>query len=223
MMFIRILIKAAHHKLSGYSLLLFYLLFIPSLAFSQAQAQNKNVLVLNSYSEGYVWIDRIMEGVHSVFDGREGIELHINYFDTKRISDETHFKNMFRLLQHKYAKVKIDVILSTDDHALNFLLKHRDELFPGVPLVFNGINDFQPERIAGQKNITGVAETYNARGTIQLMLKMHPKAQKIHIVTDETHSGKDFRRLIRNAEPEFVDRVSFNYLTNYRSKNYSIR
>ena len=58
-------------------------------------------------------------------------------------------------------------IVSSDDHALDFLLKYRDELFPGVPVFFCAINDFQPERIVGHNLFTGVYETYDVPGTVE--------------------------------------------------------
>lgn len=43
-----------------------------------ARADTKRVLVLNSYHEGYHWTDRIMAGIHSVFDAQADVELYIN-------------------------------------------------------------------------------------------------------------------------------------------------
>jgi diguanylate cyclase (GGDEF)-like protein/PAS domain S-box-containing protein len=186
---------------------------------SRADSEIKRVLVLNSYHEGYHWIDRIMSGIHSVFDEHNNIELFINYMDTKRISDDTHFEQLYTLYKHKYQSMNIDAIVSTDDHALNFLLKYRDELFPEVPVFFNGINDYQPSRIEGQRNITGIAETYDAKGTIDMMLKIHPKTTEIAVISDTTHSGDDFRGLIERTEDNFSDRINFNYLTDLTTDN----
>ena len=88
----------------------------------------KRVLVLNSYHETYHWTDRIMAGVKSVFEPQTNVEL---YIDTKRSSDEVHFQLLRDLYAHKYALIQFDAIVSSDDNALNFLLKHRDDLFPG--------------------------------------------------------------------------------------------
>ncbi len=67
-----------------------------------ADAGTKRVLVLNSYHEGYHWTDRIMAGIHSVFDEQEDVELFINYMDAKRISDETHYRLLRDLYKHEY-------------------------------------------------------------------------------------------------------------------------
>jgi diguanylate cyclase (GGDEF)-like protein/PAS domain S-box-containing protein len=181
---------------------------------SDVYAETKRVLVLNSYSEGYHWADRIMDGIHSVMDEQQYVELLINYMDTKRISDNNYFLQLRDLYQYKYRFQKIDAIISTDDHALNFLLKYRDELFPDVPVFFNGINDYKPSRIAGHKLFTGIAETYDAADTIDMMLGLHPKTKEIVVVSDATITGSLFRGLIERAAHLFEEQVTFTYLTN---------
>ena len=155
-----------------------------------------------------------MDGIHSVMDHQHDVELFINYMDTKRISDADYFLQLRDLYKHKYQFQKMDAIISTDDHALNFLLKYRDELFPDVPVFFNGINDYHPSRIAGHKLFTGIAETYDAVGTIKLMLGLHPKTKEIAVVSDATDTGNDFRGLVERAALQFEDRITFKYLTN---------
>ena len=183
-------------------------------AHSIAQSNVKRVLVLNAYHEGFHWTDRIMKGIRSVFDYEEDIEIFIAYMDTKRSSDQEYFSKLRDLYAHRYRTHKFDAIVSSDDHALNFLLKYRDELFPGTPVFFSGINDFHPSRIANHKSFTGVFETYDVPGTLDLMLQVHPKTKKIAVITDATFSGNVFRHLVEKVETDFVDRIELNYLNN---------
>ena len=148
-------------------------------------------------SEGFHWTDRIMEGIRSVFDNEDDIEIFVTYMDTKRSSDKVYFSKLRDLYAHKYGFHKFDAIVSSDDHALNFLLKYRDELFPGTPVFFCGINKFHPSRIAGHESFTGVYETYDVAGTLDLMLQIHPKTKKIAVISDATFSGNVFKTLVR--------------------------
>jgi len=174
----------------------------------------KRVLILNSFHEGYHWTDRIMNGIKSTFSGNEKVELFINYLDTKRSSDSAHFELLKSLLSNKYKKIKFDAILSTDDHALNFLLNSRDTLFPEVPVVFCGINDYEPNRIKNHNFFTGVYETYDVKGTVELILSLHPYTNKIVIISDATLSGEEFKGRVERAETSFEGILSFEYLTN---------
>ena len=172
----------------------------------------KRVLVLNSYHETYHWTDRIMAGVKSVFEPQTNVELYIDYMDTKRSSDEVHFQLLRDLYAHKYALIQFDAIVSSDDNALNFLLKYRDVLFPGVPVFFCGINDFHPDLIAGKQLFSGVYETYDVAGTFDLMLQVHPQTKTIVTITDNTVSGHTFLNRISRAEPQFAGRIQFKDL-----------
>jgi len=196
--------------------------FFCTLLVPVSYADAKRVLILNSYHEGYHWTDKIMSGVKSVFNKEIDVELFISYMDTKRSSDSKYFEQLSDLYAHKYRFLKFDVIVSSDDNALNFLLKYRDKLFPNVPVIFCGINDFQPSRIANHSLFSGVYESYDVSGTVNLMLRLHPKTESIFIITDSTHSGNDFRRLAQRAEPIFANKVQFKYLTNLGREELSL-
>lgn len=176
--------------------------------------QKKRILVLNSYHETYIWSDRLMDGVKSVFKPFDDIELFISYMDTKHVSSDLYYEKLAELYAFKFNKMKFDAIVSCDDNALNFLLKYRNDLFPTVPVFFCGINDFDPEILRGTFGYTGVREEYDVSGTVDLMLNLHPKTKEIVTVTDGTTTGQAFLRLIDRAEPEFSDRVSFRKVHN---------
>ena len=73
---------------------------------------------------------------------------------------------------------------------LQFAVRHRDELFPGVPIVFFGID---ARRIAGQQmwpGVTGVTETVDVRATIDLAFHLHPEHQHGR----DHHQRSDFEK-----------------------------
>ncbi|BCS94999.1 hypothetical protein DSLASN_06310 [Desulfoluna limicola] len=179
-----------------------------------ASEDPKRVLVLNSFHEGYHWTDRIMQGVKSVFDEKENVELVITYMDAKRCSDKEYLELLHQKFAYKYRFATFDAIISTDDPALNFLLEHREELFPRVPVIFCGLNDFTPSRIKGHDDITGVYENYGVGETINLMLKLHPGARKITVISDATLAGRDLRHHVAEEAPYFSSRVDIDYLDN---------
>ena len=57
-----------------------------------------------------------------------------------------------------------DIIITSDDNALNFALEHRAELFPTIPIVFLGVNDLQQAHAMNDEPlVTGVVEAISAR------------------------------------------------------------
>lgn len=174
----------------------------------------RKILVLNAYHDGYYWSDRIMEGITSILTPETDTELFINYMDTKHCFDENYFSTLRNLYAHKYSQQDFDLILSNDDYALDFLLQYREELFPGIPVVFCGINDYSPDRIEGHTKYTGISETYDIAGTVETMLQLHPETVQINFIIDNTLTGHYFNELIKRDEPKFEGRVKFNYLIN---------
>jgi len=179
-----------------------------------AKESKKRVLVLHAYHQGFHWTDRIMSGIQSVFEDRDDIELFTNYMDSKRRSDSDYFKQLKELYATKYQLVKFDAIISSDDHALDFLLKYRDELFPDTPVIFSGLNAFPENRLKEHKMYTGIYESYDIEGTIKLMLSLHPKTKSIAAITDGTRSGHIFKKLIEKAELHYSNQVKINYFHN---------
>ena len=200
-------------------LIVFCFLSIFLLQSASADEIKKKVLVLHAYHQGYHWTDRIMAGMESVFDQRNDIELFVSYMDTKRCSDPAYFKQLRDLYATKYELVTFDAIVSSDDHALDFLLEFRDELFPNTPVIFSGINIFEKERLKGKSKFTGIYESYDIQGTIDLMLSLHPETTNITIVSDDTLSGRNFKQLVVDAQSSFSNSVNFNYLYNLSPKD----
>lgn len=181
----------------------------------------KRVLVLNAYHEGYHWTDRIMIGVHDVFNKHNNIELFVNYIDSKRCYDSMYFDQLINIYRHKYRNVSFNAILVSDDHALDFILKYRDDVFTGVPIVFCGINDFHPNRIAGHNNITGLHESYDVKGTIDLILHLHPATKEIAVISDNTLSGQSFDNRIERAKEKLKPDLTITSLSGLSSDELS--
>ena len=98
-------------------------------------------LVIHSYHQGFSWTDNIMAGIQSGFHETDlDVELCVEYMDTKRHQPDKLFTHLEKIYRSKYHDQQFDVIIVSDDNALNFLLKRRDKLFPGVPIVFCCIN-----------------------------------------------------------------------------------
>ncbi|MCP4678212.1 MAG: hypothetical protein GY854_22405, partial [Deltaproteobacteria bacterium] len=138
----------------------------PSINASQEIQGTKKVLVVNSYHPGYTWSDDIMLGIRDELGTQQSIELIIEYLDTKRHFKKTYFRQIEELFRHKYRDADIDIVITSDDNALDFILSIRKELFPDIPLVFCGIDHIVPERIANQKSVYGIQEANSTVSTI---------------------------------------------------------
>ncbi len=159
-----------------------------AIAPGEARAQDaprKRILFLCSYHEGDPWTDRIVEGFRGGFESTSNVEVFIEYLDARRRVPSRTAIGLRALLAAKYGDLQPDILACADDPAFDFLLENREELFPGRPIVFCGLNDFTEARRKGQKNITGVNEAPDFKGTIELLMRLQPGVRELVAITSD--------------------------------------
>ena len=177
-----------------------------------AERPPPSVLILNSYHQGYEWSDNEIEGVlEGLRSAYPEITPAIEHLDLKRFPAADHPARLRSYLSGKYRNHRIDLALILDNPALDIVLKHRDEILPGVPVVFAGINDFTPGMLRGQSGITGIAEVQDHHGTLALALNLHPGTRRVLAVHDYTASGLAVRHEMEAVLPDFLDRVQVDF------------
>ena len=170
-------------------LLVVSLLVVLSSAAGVNAAPPRHVLVLNSYHHGLSWTGSIVEGIESGLGGDSGLELHIEYMDTKRLYDEVYLQKLYEVYKYKYSQVRFEVVIVSDNNAFEFLRQHHDELFPGAPVVFCGINNFSDAMVEGYDLFTGVVEVTDIESTLEIALQLHPNVAQVAVVNDRTSTG----------------------------------
>ena len=170
---------------------LFIILLLCSLITHAREGHTKLVLVLNSYHKGFFQTDNIVKGIESVWEqGKNDVELAIEYMDTKTIGYETQYKErLYELYKYKYGNQKFDLIISSDDNAFNFLREYHENLFPEVPIVFCGVNNLDASGLIDPDKFTGIIEFQSIKETIDLALRLHPETRQILFIVDNTPTG----------------------------------
>ena len=179
---------------------------------ARADLPKKHILYLNSYHHGYQWSDSILEGVRSVLN-RSGyvIDLQIEYMDAKKYHYDHVTGMLLRLYREKFANERFDMVMVSDNNAFTFASHYRDELFPGVPLVFCGVNDVQPGEVEALGNVTGVVENFALERTIDVALKLHPETRRMVVISDQSTTGAAIREQVEDAMPRYADRLEVEY------------
>jgi PAS domain S-box-containing protein len=208
----------------SYVLFIVSVLLLPSVAASQSQPhpspQSFEILILLSYHDTHSWTADVLDGVKDELAAAEmNLDLHVEFMDSKRHKTENVFPQLEELYRAKYRNTRFDLIILSDNNALNFLNPRRSALFPGVPVVFCGINNFTPSLIKGFQQVTGVVEAVDFAGTIELALTQLPGTRHVAIVCDNTPSGRAQIHDIQKIMPEFAGRVEFIELFNQTQKD----
>lgn len=152
------------------------------------------VLFISSYS--YAW-DTVQIQIEGIKKGiPNGITIDYEFMDTKRVDNAEALQLFKEGLAYRMSMVApYDVIILGDDAALKFALEYRDELFLGIPLIFEGVNDEELAMEASKDPlITGVIEKLSFQKNIELALSLYPEAENVVAVLDNGLTGEAERK-----------------------------
>jgi len=176
-------------------------------AFANSVGEQR-VLVLHSYHPGYQWTQNVQAGIAAVLGPQvPDSQFFVEYMDTQHVAPKEAFPALATYLAAKYAQRQPSVILASDDSALDFLLLHRDALFPGVPVVFCGVGDVEPKHLERHPGITGVMEGADLVATIDAALRLMPSMRRLVLVTGAMEMSETNRKLFREAVARFGQRI----------------
>ncbi|HKU62204.1 MAG TPA: ATP-binding protein [Gemmatimonadales bacterium] len=180
-----------------------------------AQAQVRRVVLL--YDErtdlpGLAVLDaRLTRTLTSALPGQ--VEVYRETMDLSRFSSPRYPLLLKDYLRAKYEGKPIDVVITVLSPALDFMLAHGAEVFPGASIVFCGIDrrDLGARQLPAEA--TGVLLKREFAPTLTLALRLHPGTRRVLLVSG---SSAFDHRLLEAATAEFrtaPSRPPVEYLT----------
>jgi PAS domain S-box-containing protein len=176
------------NKFSAYVWLVVLGSFLCILAGPAAVAEPvvKNVLVLHNWANlPQSWT--LMEATV-----RARVPGQINFYtasvENPRFDEEVYRESLAETLRRGYAGVKLDVVVAATYPVLQFAVHYRDQMFPGVPIVFTDVG--RPEAQISWPGVTGVISPLGMRETIDLALDLHPGTTAVAVITGVTEWDK---------------------------------
>jgi PAS domain S-box-containing protein len=147
-----------------------------------APSTPKNVLVLYSFTDRKA-LDSV-EVLKSATRTHTGspVNFHIEYLETQRFESPGYENGVSEQLAGAYRRQKIDLVIPYAYPALRFAVEHREQIFPGAPIVFSSV---APDRLEGQKlwpGVTGITIDVDLHGTVDLALRLKPDAKNAAVV-----------------------------------------
>jgi signal transduction histidine kinase len=164
-------------------LILVFLLFIFCL--EGHTSEQKKILVLNSYHNGLSWTDSIVNSIKNELSTEFSYSIYVEYMDSKRYFNQEYLQNLAEFYRQKYKDKHFDVIIATDNNAVNFLQVYKTEIFGQMPVLFCGLNNI----IKVPSGYKGVFERFSFCSTLELIQKNHPNYKEIVVVSDQTTTG----------------------------------
>ena len=172
---------------------------------AQGTNQNKRVLFISAYSYGWDTVQTQIEGIKAGVD--ENTTIDYEFMDTKRFRTD-EWLNMFHdmLKYHLENTDPYDVVIVGDDAALQFAMEYREELFPEIPVVFEGVNDEEYAMKAAENPlVTGIIEKLSVEKNIDMALKVNPTADKVVAILDDSVTADAERRNFYNSAENYPE------------------
>ncbi len=155
-----------------------------------APARLPNVLIINSYHNGFSWSDAMIRGLRSTLREGEECTVFVENLNALRLDPVPEGENvLFRYLRYKYTGDGIDVLVAIGNEALQFVRQYRNEVAPGAPIVFCGVNADGKTPLPVLENSTGVEENVDIRGTLDVARGLQPGLRRVLLLSDDSSAG----------------------------------
>jgi signal transduction histidine kinase len=139
------------------------------------------------------------------------VEIYTEEIDSLRVRSgiEPEFG---ALLKNKYRDIPVDLVIASGIEPLEFATRYRDDIWPGVPIVFNGVIDGALEGWRRPKSTTGVTMAFDMVGTIALGLAVVPGARRAYVISGSSPFDRHFLDIALRQLRKGERRVEMRYI-----------
>ena len=119
------------------------------------------------------------------------VEIYTEEIDSLRVRSgiEPQFG---ALLKNKYRDIPVDLVIASGIEPLDFATRYRDDIWPGAPIVFNGVIEGALEGWRRPRRTTGVTMSFDMAGTIALGLAVVPGARRAYVISGSSPFDRHF-------------------------------
>jgi PAS domain S-box-containing protein len=178
-------------------------------------APKKTVLVLYGEEQLFIPANRVSEqGLMAALSNAHAWDLEVfsEYLDLTRFPAAQYGDDLVRYLRAKYGTRKPDVLIVLPNTTLQLVLDHRDELFPGVPIVFTHVDHREVEGKEVPPDVTGLWMAWDYQRTLELALQLQPKTREIVCVSGTGAEEQPWNNEARKVLERFASQVRVRWL-----------
>jgi signal transduction histidine kinase len=190
------------------------LLLVLASASASAQPEPKRILLLNSYRSALPANREFAEKIREQLDLPPMVAVEFNT-DTLNLAmdhDDNFVQNLLEVYRVKYHASPPDLVIATFGPAVQFVLDHRDELFPGIPIILCFTEYLADDLEQLPPNVTAVTTRLDYSGTVELMSRLHPDMRRIVLIVGSSHVDALREQEASKVLQQFESRFEFTWL-----------
>ncbi|RCU50937.1 MULTISPECIES: ABC transporter substrate-binding protein [Corallincola] len=150
-------------------------------------AKRPVVLVIDSYHQGYGWVDHYQQGITEALAKRA--QLHFYQLDAKRLPVDA-YENRAEQAWQTYLALKPDVVILCDDEAVALLTIRISN--HGTPVVYFGVNsDARDHGLLKLENVSGLVERPLFKRSLAYLRELLPlPPKKVLVLWDDSPTAQ---------------------------------
>lgn len=209
---------SAQVRISGAWLaaLLVAFLLLPERSLGRTDDAPRRILILHSFNYTLPSSSLVANGARQRLLERSPnpIELDVVYLDFARFSGPDQELTMARFLRDRYAGRRLDAVMAISSPALLFVIRHRGDFAPGVPIVFLGVSRTAYEAAQVPRGVTGhvIDDDLILDRTLTLAETLQPDARRLYVIAGSAPIDRRWQTLARNVIERRKRRFETTYL-----------
>src|SRR5215468_1141929 len=172
----------------------------------------RSVLILDQSGRDSVWFDTFFSAFRSTLatQSTKTVSVYAEHLDLSRFGGARHDELLRRYLRDKFSERPIGVVVAQGSAALEFVLRSREELWPGVPVIFAGVDEETGKRLSLPPGVTGTLYRRPFRNVVATARVLVPNLKRLALVGDPferqaVRSNYKQEIPIETAEFELID------------------
>jgi signal transduction histidine kinase len=199
------------HAVPRIRLLLFYLLValgFPTVA--AAEPLPRSVLILDQSDAHSAWYAPFSATFRSTLHAGSAnrISVYAEHLDLSRFGGAQHDDLLRTYLREKFRARPIGLVVAQGSSSLAFVLRSRGELWPGVPVVFTGVDEETGRRLNLPPDVTGTLYQRPFGNSVAAARALVPNLKRIALVGD-SWERQAVRRNYKDEIPSFANEFEF--------------
>ena len=179
-----------------------------------AQVRHRILVLYDEDKDDFPGLASIDRTLRESFRSELGttVEIRSESLDLSQFERAGYDSAVADFFRRKYAGTPLDLIVAVMEPSLDFLLRHGETLFPGVPIVFCGVD---ASTIAGKTlrpNVTGVLVKRTFSPTLEVVLQLQPETRNVFVVGGASTFDRYLETFVRRDLQPFEGRVDITYL-----------
>ncbi|MGX1420143.1 signal transduction histidine kinase/ABC-type uncharacterized transport system substrate-binding protein [Bradyrhizobium elkanii] len=177
-------------------------------------AEPRRVLMLHAFNYTFPATTAIAEAARKRLLERspQKVEIDAEFLDLARNKDPANELRTVTFLRHKYAQRPPDLVMTLGSAALPFIMKHRDEIAPNVPVVFTSISPQTYAAVRPPPQVTGIVSDFNLDRTLELAERLQPEASRLFVIAGSGDTDRRWQAIARTTLESRERKFDVTYL-----------